>query len=122
MFERRHHNLAPLSVLLSRLLTNAAFGVVVIAVALGVGVLGYYSFEPMSLVDAFCNAAMILSGMGPVTALTHDSAKVFAGFYALFSGLIFIFTVGVIYAPLIHRFMHKFHLDMREEQNREKQQ
>lgn len=84
---------------------------VVIAVALGIGMAGYRAFEPMSWVDAFVNAAMILSGMGPVSPLQTDAGKMFAGCYALFSGLAFITSIGVVFAPVFHRFLHKFHLE-----------
>jgi hypothetical protein len=73
--------------------------------------LGYHSFEQMSWVDAFVNAAMILSGMGPVTTLQTEGGKIFAGCYALFSGIAFITSLGVVFAPAVHRFLHKFHLE-----------
>ncbi len=72
---------------------------------------GYHHFENLSWVDAFANAAMILSGMGPLTALQTNFGKLFAGFYALFSGLAFIIIIGIIFAPVVHRFLHKFHLE-----------
>jgi hypothetical protein len=83
----------------------------VIALALGIGMIGYRAFEPMSWVDAFVNAAMILSGMGPVSSLQTDGGKIFAGCYALFSGLAFLTSLGIIFAPAFHRFLHKFHLE-----------
>ena len=73
--------------------------------------IGYHHFENQSWLDAFVNAAMILSGMGPLTPLQTSAGKLFAGFYALFSGLAFITTVGIILAPVVHRFFHKFHLE-----------
>ena len=81
-----------------------------IVVALGVGMIGYHSFEQMSWVDAFVNAAMILSGMGPVSTLQTEGGKIFAGCYALFSGIALITIMGIIFAPVVHRFLHKFHL------------
>jgi hypothetical protein len=86
-------------------------GLALVAVCLGIGMWGYHSFENMPWLDAFVNAAMILSGMGPVTELKTDGGKFFAGCYALFSGLAFIVMVGVILAPAIHRALHKFHLE-----------
>ena len=83
----------------------------IILTCLGVGMLGYHHFESMSWIDAFANAAMILSGMGPFGPLQTDSGKLFAGLYALFSGLAFITTAGIILAPVAHRLMHKFHLE-----------
>jgi hypothetical protein len=65
----------------------------------------------MSWVDAYVNAAMILSGMGPVSSLQTDAGKIFAGCYALFSGLAFLSSIGIVFAPAFHRFLHKFHVD-----------
>ena len=83
----------------------------VIALALGIGMVGYRTFEGMSWVDAFVNAAMILSGMGPVSSLQTNGGKIFAGCYALFSGLAFIAILGIIFAPVFHRFLHRFHVE-----------
>lgn len=82
-----------------------------VAIALGIGMMGYHFFESMNWVDAFVNAAMILSGMGPVGELKTDAGKIFAGFYALFSGLVFISVAGILFAPIAHRALHKFHLE-----------
>jgi hypothetical protein len=95
------------------LLRNVSFGILMIVLALGVGMQGYHHYENMTWVDAFCNASMILSGMGPVSTLQTDGGKIFAGFYALFSGLSFIVIMGVIFAPIFQRFFHKMHLDMK---------
>lgn len=86
-------------------------GLLVIAFALSIGMVGYRAFEPMSWVDAFVNAAMILSGMGPVSQLQTDGGKIFAGCYALFSGLAFLTSLGIIIAPAFHRFLHRFHVE-----------
>lgn len=93
------------------LLRNIFFGWILIIIALFGGMLGYHSFEKMSWMDAFVNAAMILSGMGPVSPLLTNGGKCFAGCYALFSGLAFIFIVGLIFAPVVHRFFKKLHLE-----------
>ena len=90
---------------------NLLVGLFMIVVALGIGMWGYHKFEGMSWVDAFCNAAMILSGIGPVTPLVTSAGKLFAGFYALFSGLTFIAIIGVMLSPIFKRFFHKLHLD-----------
>jgi hypothetical protein len=81
------------------------------------GMWGYHHFEGMLWVDAFANAAMILSGMGPLSPLATNAGKIFSGFYALFSGLLFILILGIIFAPFVHRFLHKFHLDIEEKDN-----
>ena len=111
MFEHRSKPLLPRKAYYQRLARNAGIGALVIAGALGMGMLGYHSFEQMSWVDAFVNAAMILSGMGPVTTLQTEGGKIFAGCYALFSGIAFITSLGVVFAPAVHRFLHKFHLE-----------
>jgi len=111
MFESRHEPLAPKTLFLIRLMRNTMIGILVIAISLFLGMCGYHYFEMMPWVDAFVNAAMILSGMGPLGSLTTSAGKIFAGFYALFSGLVFILAISLIFAPIIHRYFHKFHLD-----------
>jgi hypothetical protein len=112
MAAHRKKGLLPTHIFIWHLLRNAMFGLFLVTVALFLGMVGYHTFEPMTWVDAFCNAAMILSGMGPVSTLHTDAGKIFAGFYALFSGLIFIAIAGVMFLPLFQRFFHKLHLDM----------
>jgi len=111
MFEKQHQRLAPLSVFFTRLGRHMLLGVVIILITLYLGMVGYHHFEHMGWIDSFNNAAMILSDMGPATPLTTDAGKLFAGIYALFCGLIFIFIMGIIFSPIIHRFLHKFHYD-----------
>ena len=82
-----------------------------VAFALGIGMAGYHFIENLGWVDAFENAAMILSGMGPVATLQTDAGKIFAGCYALFSGLLLITVTGIVLAPVVHRALHKFHLE-----------
>lgn len=91
-----------------RLVRHLLFGLVIIAFSLLAGMIGYRHFEHMGWVDAFVNAAMILSGMGPVSPLQTDAGKIFAGVYALFSGIVFLVVIAIILAPLLHRFFHKF--------------
>jgi len=92
-----------------------ACGMVVLVIAtLVVGMAGYHWLENLTWVDAYVNAAMILGGMGPVAELHTSVGKLFAGTYALFAGLVFLLAVGVIAAPLLHRAMHRFHLDEKE--------
>lgn len=111
MFEKSHQPLLPLPVFFVRLSKGIAWGVLLIAFALFLGMLGYHFFENMSWTDAFLNASMILSGMGQVHELKTQGGKIFAGFYALFSGLLFILVVGVVFGPVVHRFLHHFHVD-----------
>ena len=110
MYEKRREPLLHYSKFLARLIRALAIGLVLIAVALLIGMYGYHRFENMSWVDSFANAAMILSGMGPFGPLATRAGKIFAGCYALFSGLTFIVVIATILAPVIHRFLHKFHL------------
>jgi NhaP-type Na+/H+ or K+/H+ antiporter len=111
MFETRSKPLLPRRSYYVRVARSAALGLVVIAIALGAGMFGYHYFEGMPWIDAFANAAMILSGMGPLGPLSTADGKLFAGFYALFSGLIFVVIMGIVFAPVVHRFMHRFHLE-----------
>jgi len=111
MYEHHTKPLLPRKVYYRRIVRHAALGVAVIVVSLGIGMMGYHFFEKLPWVDAFVNAAMILSGMGPVATLQTDGGKIFAGCYALFSGLTLIAILGIIFAPVVHRALHKFHLE-----------
>jgi len=86
-------------------------------VALFIGMLGYHIFESMSWIDSFMNASMILSGMGPASELKTDAGKLFAGFYALFSGLAFIAIIVIVLSPVIHQFFRKIHLESQSDNN-----
>ena len=111
MFERRHEALLPRSVFFRRLAKCGAISLGFILVSLLVGILGYRISEGMSWIDAFVNAAMILGGMGPVGELRTDVGKLFAGIYALYCGLVAIISVGILAAPVLHRFLHHFHIE-----------
>src|SRR4029453_9134159 len=89
-----------------------AFGGLVFG--LGIGVLGYHLIANLAWIDSFLNASMILGGMGPVDPLKSNAAKIFASFYALFSGLAFIGIVSVLLAPFVHRLLHRVHAEERE--------
>lgn len=104
-------NYPPTKTFLKRLTRNISLGMVVILTSLGLGIFGYRYFEHMSWVDAYVNAAMILSGMGPVNPLYTNAGKIFAGTYALFSRIIFLVVIAIIFAPVVHRFFHKFHIE-----------
>jgi hypothetical protein len=112
MFEHHTSPLLPRSAFFTRLARSLGVGLVGVALCLGLGMAGYHHFENLSWVDAFANAAMILSGMGPLNPLQTNAGKLFAGCYALFSGLAFITISGIILAPVAHRFLHKFHADL----------
>jgi hypothetical protein len=110
-FENRKEPLLSRRAFLFRVARGVARAGLLAAFALGLGMVGYHHYETMSWVDAFVNASMILSGMGPVGTLQTDAGKIFAGCYALFSGLVFITIVATVLAPLLHRFLHQFHID-----------
>jgi hypothetical protein len=111
MFEGRTKPLLPRKVYYRRIAHHAMLGIMIIAGSLGIGMTGYHFFEKLPWIDAFVNAAMILSGMGPVATLQTNAGKIFAGCYALFSGLALIAILGIIFAPVVHRSLHNFHLE-----------
>lgn len=94
-----------------RVARNFLFSSLIIFISLGIGMLGYRYFEKLSWVDAYLNAAMILSGMGEINDLKTVQGKIFAGSYALFSGIIFVIVMAILMAPLLHRFFHRFLID-----------
>ena len=104
----KHPPLPTVRVFISRIIRNLLIGFAIIAFSLGLGMIGYSYFETMCWIDAFLNASMILSGMGPVSTLQTDEGKIFAGCYAIFSGVIFLIVIAIIIAPIFHRFLHAF--------------
>jgi hypothetical protein len=109
MYEHRTQPLLPRDQFYRRLIRHIGTAAAIIAGSLFIGILGYHYIEGQGWIDAYANAAMILSGMGPLTPLQTDTGKVFAGTYALFSGIVFISTIGVLIAPFAHRMLHRFH-------------
>ena len=114
-FERRHDQLAPVPVFVERLIASLAIALALITFALAIGIAGYHSLGKLDWVDSLLEASMILGGMGPVSTLTGDGVKIFASLYALFSGLAFVGVMGIVLAPVVHRFLHKFHVDEKDE-------
>src|SRR5258706_7866792 len=112
MYEHRRQPLVPRPVFYRRVLRHGFLAAGIIAGSLGIGILGYHYTEGLGWLDSFLNASMILSGMGPAAELHKDAGKWFAGFYALFSGVAFITITAVLFAPIIHRFLHKLHAEM----------
>lgn len=110
-FEAKHEPVLPRRRFLRRLARNALAAMVLIGVSLLGGMAGYHWFEEMSWIDAFANASMILSGMGPLGPLQTTAGKLFAGLYALYSGLMLIFITGIMLAPIVHRVLHRFHVE-----------
>ena len=110
-FETRRQRLASPEVYRRRLVAAGTVGLAMIAVSLAIGVAGYHWFESLGWLDAFLNAAMILSGMGPVNAPQTPAGKLFAGLYALYSGLAVLAIAAIVFAPVIHRILHRFHIE-----------
>ncbi|MBV9618276.1 MAG: hypothetical protein JO201_03610 [Verrucomicrobia bacterium] len=112
MCESRSHPLLSRAKFIRRVGYHALIALLFVAVALGVGVLGYHWIGHLKWIDSLLNASMILGGMGPVDPLQSNAAKVFASCYALFSGLAFIGIAGVMLGPFAHRLLHRFHLEV----------
>jgi hypothetical protein len=111
MFEKKNERVIPSRMFARRMAMFMALALLLIGFALCIGILGYHYIAGLSLIDSILNASMILTGMGPVNVLTSTSAKLFASAYAIFSGLMFITVMGVVLTPLIHRLLHRFHVD-----------
>jgi len=111
MFEHKRNNLLPFSLFLKRVLKYFTYTLFLIGIALLFGLLGYHFFADLDWIDAFYNASMILTGMGPVAEMTTIPAKLFSSFYALFSGILFLSTIAIFFAPIAHRILHKFHIE-----------
>jgi len=111
MFEHRDEPLLAGPAFLRRVARYAAIALGIDLFSLLIGVVGYHFLEDLSWVDSLLNAAMILGGMGPVNELHTTAGKLFASFYALYSGVIFVVVAGVLFAPVVHRFLHRFHLE-----------
>ena len=111
MFERKHQSVAPVPVFIKRLALCFGTALLLILIALFLGIAGYHWIAGFTWIDSLLNASMILGGMGPVNLLTNAGSKIFASAYALFSGLVFIAVMGVVFSPLLHRMLHKFHMD-----------
>ena len=114
MYEHRSNVMLTRAQFSRRLLQHALIASGILAASLGLGVLGYHGFEGLPWLDALLNASMILGGMGPVDPLKSTGGKLFASFYALFSGVIFLGAAGIFFAPIVHRVLHQFHLDTGE--------
>lgn len=111
MYEGKNQTLAPRSIFLRRMWRSIVISIVVLGVTLVIGMLGYHYLAPCAWIDAFHNASMILSGMGPVIFIDTFWGKIFSSFYALLSGLVFVTNIGLLLAPIFHRVLHQFHLD-----------
>lgn len=115
MFEHKSDPLLSRAAFAARMARSAAVALTLVGFSLGAGVTGYHLFEGMPWIDALVNSAMLLGGMGPVGDLHTSAGKIFASLYALYCGLVLIVVIGVLFAPLFHRFMHRFHLEEEDE-------
>ena len=111
MYEHRTHPLLSRAKFARRVFRHLLLALLAIGVALGIGVIGYHCIGGLSWIDSVLNASMILGGMGPVDPLHSSAAKLFASFYALFSGLAFIGIASLMVAPFAHRLLHTFHIE-----------
>src|SRR3954466_3609812 len=109
MYERRIEPVASRARFTKRMLRHLAAALAFVILSLIIGIVGYHYLEELPWLDAFLDASMILGGMGPVRAPESTGGKLFAGLYALYSGLVFLVTAGVLLAPVLHRALHKFH-------------
>ena len=114
MYEHKHAPLATRTQFVGRMLRHFGFAMLVVVGSLAVGMWGYWYFEHLRWLDAFLNAAMLLGGMGPVENPQTEGGKLFAGIYALYSGMIVLVAASILIAPAFHRFVHRFHLEEEE--------
>lgn len=114
MYEQRHEPLASVSVFAKRMIGSVAMALGLITLVLMIGIAGYHYLAGFSWIDSLLEASMLLGGMGPVNQLSNDAAKIFASAYALFSGLLFIAVMGLVLSPVVHRILHKFHVDEKD--------
>ncbi len=111
MYEHKSEPLAPLPVFYHRILRSLLTAVILLGICLAIGIIGYHFTGNIPWIDAFHNASMILSGMGPVVEIKSNGGKIFSSLYALFSGVAFITNIGIILAPAAHRLFHRLHLE-----------
>jgi hypothetical protein len=118
-FEQRNDPLLPVGAFVRRLAQTFSFVLAILAVGLGIGILGYHYLQGLSWLDALLNAAMILTGMGPVDPPKTAAGKWFGAFYALFSGIVFLTSAGIGFTPIAHRLLHWFHLETKDREGAE---
>jgi len=97
-----------------KLMKSATLGSMFLIVSLSIGIIGYHYFFNIPWLDSLVNASMILTGMGPVDKAETDGAKLFSSLYAIYSGVAFLTSVAIIFSPVLHRFLHKFHIEVEE--------
>jgi hypothetical protein len=111
-----HKPLLSREIYFKRVIRGAVASLALVIISLLIGIGGYYYIGHLNLVDSLLNASMILGGMGPVDTLKTNAAKLFASFYALYSGVAFLTMAALLFAPVYHRFLHKFHLEIAKDE------
>lgn len=111
MYEARSQRPLAKKLFQQRLARHVAGATILVLVSLAMGMSGYHGLEKLSWTDAFLNAAMLLGGMGPVNLPQTEAGKIFAGLFALYSGLVFLIATALVLAPILHRVLHRFHWD-----------
>ena len=114
MYERSHVPPLPHRMFVWRVIRHVLWAFLLIIGSLLAGMWGYEHYESLAWRDAFLNSAMLLGGMGPVNPPQTPGGKVFAGLYALYAGLVFLIVAATVFAPMVHRLMHRFHWEQRE--------
>ncbi len=112
VYGKRGDKPLPWANFVERLIRHGIIAMGLVVVSLAIGMAGYMGFEKQSPIDAFLNASMLLGGMGPVAEVKSTGGKLFAGLYALYSGLVFLVVAGLLLAPVVHRVLHRFHWEM----------
>ncbi len=110
-FEYSSKNLLPFRLFLLRLLRFVIYSLIILGGSLLIGIVGYHYIAKLNWIDSFLNASMILTGMGPVDQMNNDASKIFASVYALYSGIAFLTMVAILVAPVMHRLLHKLHIE-----------
>lgn len=108
---KKHKGMLPPMEFVKRVLKYTFYSLMLLLISIGIGIFGYHYFGDLGYLDSFYNASMILTGMGPVNEMKTEGAKLFSSFYALFSGVIFLSTVAIFFAPIAHRLMHVLRLE-----------
>ncbi len=111
MYECHHESLLPRRKFHTRLRRHGLLAGLTLVGCAGIGMIGYHFYEGLGWVDSYANATMILSGMGPLDPIKTTGGRLFVGTYSLFSGVVFLTTVGFFLMPVLHRLLHKFHLE-----------
>lgn len=111
MYESRGQPLVARRAFVRRIVGHTVVALALAAVSLAIGMTGYMCFEDLTALDAFLESAMLLGGMGPIKAPATEAGKLFAGLFALYAGLVFIAMSALLLGPVVHRLLHRFHLD-----------